>query len=418
MNIIKNLLPVVLLAATLPVMASGPSEFYPFGKTNARDSLGRKYALFTSPSDLGYYEFNPFWDYLPVSEWEKEIPMLLITDVGLGEEPYVGKYYPLPTYVSIGEEGPVGKYTLPEEAVVWWYDYYEYWNAIYELKRKYGEELYKEKEATGEIDSICLERAKHIEGPYPVLGSYIYWANGLAFHPERLKNITSIIYPPTYKLIADFFGPDYCYLPSLQEVFYSPYTPFLNPYFVFSSLRYLNVYSEEMLKGDNLFVDFKQETYDEYGTYIWRRWVPITCTTLEYIVSFVENPSPLSFYRDFVREGKWEKETVWVNAFEFHYCLFGKDLSEIDLYVPEESIELYRSTADWNKFRKILPMTDEMKNSYERAWNEAMTVKTPEGKDACVERWYSINGHRLSSPRKGINIGVMSDGSTRKVIVK
>ena len=177
-----------------------------------------------------------------------------------------------------------------------------------------------------------------------------------------------------------------------------------------------------IIESDNdfydLFVDFKQETYDEYGTYIWRRWVPITCTTLEYIVSFVENPSPLSFYRDFVREGKWEKETVWVDAFEFHYCLFGKDLSEIDLYVPEESIELYRITADWNKFRNILPMTDEMKNSYERAWNEAMTVKTPEGKDACVERWYSINGHRLSSPRKGINIGVMSDGSTRKVIGK
>ena len=243
------------------------------------------------------------------------------------------------------------------------------------------------------------------------MASWITWKE---YSQQILNNITAITYPPTIKYITDLFI-DYT---ALQEIHYSPNTILFEPLFQDCSLRYLDIYNEKLLKTDYLFTIHKRETYWTDGLCRDERYVTKVCTSLEYLVSFIENPSPLSFYRDFVREGYWEKETVWVDAFEFHYCLFGKDLSEIDLYVPEESIELYRITADWNKFRNILPMTDEMKNSYERAWNEAMTVKTPEGKDACVERWYSINGHRLSSPRKGINIGVMSDGSTRKVIGK
>ena len=32
--------------------------------------------------------------------------------------------------------------------------------------------------------------------------------------------------------------------------------------------------------------------------------------------------------------------------------------------------------------------------------------------------WYNLNGHKLSAPQKGINIIRMSDGTTRKVLVK
>jgi hypothetical protein len=50
------------------------------------------------------------------------------------------------------------------------------------------------------------------------------------------------------------------------------------------------------------------------------------------------------------------------------------------------------------------------------AYDSGLTSTTI-GKAAIVER-YSLDGRRLSAPQRGINVLRMSDGTTRKVLVK
>jgi hypothetical protein len=50
------------------------------------------------------------------------------------------------------------------------------------------------------------------------------------------------------------------------------------------------------------------------------------------------------------------------------------------------------------------------------AYDSGLTSTTI-GKAVIVER-YSLDGRRLSAPQRGINVLRMSDGTTRKVLVK
>lgn len=71
------------------------------------------------------------------------------------------------------------------------------------------------------------------------------------------------------------------------------------------------------------------------------------------------------------------------------------------LLVPEGSIDAYKAAEVWKEFFNIEPTG----------------INRVEA-DASAAGWYSINGQRSSSARKGLNIMRTADGKTRKVIIR
>ena len=77
------------------------------------------------------------------------------------------------------------------------------------------------------------------------------------------------------------------------------------------------------------------------------------------------------------------------------------DTKACKLLVPEGSIDAYKAAEVWKEFFNIEPTG----------------INRVEA-DASAAGWYSINGQRSSSARKGLNIMRTADGKTRKVIVR
>lgn len=84
--------------------------------------------------------------------------------------------------------------------------------------------------------------------------------------------------------------------------------------------------------------------------------------------------------------------------------------NKITLHVPEASVETYNGIDTWNTFKEIVALTDE--------------DPKPTGIDKIVtsdinnkEVFFDLNGKRIQSPRKGLNIVKTGDGKTKKIIV-
>ena len=91
-----------------------------------------------------------------------------------------------------------------------------------------------------------------------------------------------------------------------------------------------------------------------------------------------------------------------VVADELWGAFVGVDKNECTLYVPQESLDAYKSAAHWKDF-----------------FNIATGVKNATKTSSATEsERYSTDGTRLASPQKGINIIRMSDGTVKKVLVK
>ena len=89
---------------------------------------------------------------------------------------------------------------------------------------------------------------------------------------------------------------------------------------------------------------------------------------------------------------------------------------DVKLYVPEELVEDYRQYKSTLpnfkgiKDENVLPITKD----YESFLSRINAIESDPGNAV----YYSLDGRRLKSPQKGINIIRQSDGTTRKVIVK
>ena len=87
------------------------------------------------------------------------------------------------------------------------------------------------------------------------------------------------------------------------------------------------------------------------------------------------------------------------------YSMYGATL-----HVPAVSLEAYQTTRPWSLFSTIVPLVG--------------GDPTPEGISQlasdtnAVECYFTIDGKRVSQPQRGLNIVRMSDGGTKKVIVK
>jgi hypothetical protein len=91
------------------------------------------------------------------------------------------------------------------------------------------------------------------------------------------------------------------------------------------------------------------------------------------------------------------------NTFENSY------LDYVTLHVPAESLNNYKSHEVWGRFKAVVPLTGE-EMGIEQLFMTNGTNSAPV--------IYDLNGHHVSSPKKGLNIIRMSDGAVRKVMVK
>jgi hypothetical protein len=78
------------------------------------------------------------------------------------------------------------------------------------------------------------------------------------------------------------------------------------------------------------------------------------------------------------------------------------------LHVPEASIEAYENTSPWSQFGKIVALTDNDPQP-----TSLKTLKTDETVSPVAT--YSIDGRSISQPQRGLNIILMSDGTTKKI---
>ena len=80
------------------------------------------------------------------------------------------------------------------------------------------------------------------------------------------------------------------------------------------------------------------------------------------------------------------------------------------LHVPAVSIDAYKTAETWKEFGSIVALTDE---------DPSPTGITNVNQDNTTGRqYYFLDGKRSTTPQRGLNIVKMSDGSTRKVVVK
>lgn len=88
----------------------------------------------------------------------------------------------------------------------------------------------------------------------------------------------------------------------------------------------------------------------------------------------------------------------------------GVDLSQVTLHVPATSLEAYSNEEPWKNFGNIVALTDDDPNP-SGITNVNLNVTTN-------LQYYSLDGKRIATPQRGINIVKMKDGTTRKVVVK
>ena len=81
------------------------------------------------------------------------------------------------------------------------------------------------------------------------------------------------------------------------------------------------------------------------------------------------------------------------------------------LHVPATSVESYQNAEQWKNFGNIVALTDEDPKPTGVSTMEYAPMTTN-------KTIYDLQGHQLAQPKKGLNIIKMSDGTTKKVIIK
>lgn len=84
--------------------------------------------------------------------------------------------------------------------------------------------------------------------------------------------------------------------------------------------------------------------------------------------------------------------------------------SNTTLHVPAGSIDAYKNAEIWKNFENIVALTDDDP--------KPTGIKDVNSDIITTGRYYSLNGQQMATPRRGLNIIRMKDGTTKKVIIK
>ena len=122
------------------------------------------------------------------------------------------------------------------------------------------------------------------------------------------------------------------------------------------------------------------------------------CGKLESV--YVYNQEPITITEDVFQtldsEYDFDKDE-WINNYTF---------TDAILYVPKGTKAKYEAADGWKNFKEIIEMDGET--------GIGTIINAKQG----IIDYYNLDGHKTTTPNKGINIIKMPDGSVRKVVVK
>ena len=96
--------------------------------------------------------------------------------------------------------------------------------------------------------------------------------------------------------------------------------------------------------------------------------------------------------------------TIGNNVFNYSYC-------QASLHVPAGSMDAYSNAEQWKDFKEIVALTD--------SDPKPTGIITPAAtQQPSIVECYDLNGRRSSLLQRGVNIIKMSDGTTKKIVVK
>ncbi len=75
--------------------------------------------------------------------------------------------------------------------------------------------------------------------------------------------------------------------------------------------------------------------------------------------------------------------------------------------MPYSSVENYKATSPWNKFKEVLALTD-----------TGVGISKTFDYNSTNQVLYNIKGQIINNLQKGLNIIRMDNGKTKKVVVK
>lgn len=139
------------------------------------------------------------------------------------------------------------------------------------------------------------------------------------------------------------------------------------------------------------------------GTYAFQNCINLKNLTISKDVTSIKDIAFNNSYDDLELESVY---VAWENPIEAGSFFNRIKISNCTLYVPQGTKEAYANADVWKDFGNII--------EYDATGIDKVTNRS----DVKEISRYSLNGQRVTSPTKGVNIVVYSDGSIKKVVVQ
>lgn len=139
------------------------------------------------------------------------------------------------------------------------------------------------------------------------------------------------------------------------------------------------------------------------GTYAFQNCINLKNLTISKDVTSIKDIAFNNSYDDLELESVY---VAWENPIEAGSFFNRINISNCTLYVPQGTKEAYANADVWKDFGNII--------EYDATGIDKVTNRS----DVKEISRYSLNGQRVTSPTKGVNIVVYSDGSIKKVVVQ
>ena len=161
--------------------------------------------------------------------------------------------------------------------------------------------------------------------------------------------------------------------------------------------------------------DFSFYINGDFETYLTKNHphIDVNCGIEYYLngkkITSVVIPSTITTLGKYVFQNCRDLTSVtvsWQSPISAGSAFYGVDRSKCTLYVPQGTEQDYWLADVWGDFGKIV--------EYDPTGIDKVTTST----DAKELSRYSVNGQRLATPTKGLNIVKYSDGSVKKVVVQ
>ena len=139
------------------------------------------------------------------------------------------------------------------------------------------------------------------------------------------------------------------------------------------------------------------------GTYAFQNCINLKNLTISKDVTSIKDIAFNNSYDDLELESVY---VAWENPIEAGSFFDRINISNCTLYVPQGTKEAYANADVWKDFGNII--------EYDATGIDKVTNRS----DVKEISRYSLNGQRVTSPTKGVNIVIYSDGSIKKVVVQ